>query len=132
MKQVIIFLAFFFASCMAVQAQDNIAEDKTIYEEVEEMPSFPGGKDSMLHYLANNIKYPIEAAMQHIQGRVVVSFIIEPDGTLSKVRIKESVCPSINAEAKRVVKAMPRWIPGKKNGKAVRVRYSVPITFKVG
>ena len=126
----LIMLLWMSISVMA-QEQINDAVDMKIYNEVEEMPSFYGGKDSLLVYLANNVRYPIDAAMQGIQGRVVVSFIVEPDGSLSKIRIKESVSPSINAEAKRIVKGMPRWIPGKKDGKPVRVRFSVPITFRM-
>ena len=102
-----------------------------MYEVVEQMPSFPGGPGALMRYLADNIKYPVEAQKNGIQGRVVVSFVVERDGSLSNFQIARSVEPSIDEEAIRVAKAMPRWIPGKHNGSATRVKYNIPISFRL-
>lgn len=85
----------------------------------------------MMSYLAENVKYPLVAAENGVQGRVVVEFIVEKDGSLSDVKVKRGVDPSLDREAVRVVKSMPRWNPGKKDGQPVRVRFSVPVTFRL-
>lgn len=97
---------------------------------VEEMPSFPGGMGAQMRYLLENIKYPKEAEMKGIQGRVLCSFVVEKDGSITDVKVLRSVDPSLDAEAVRVIKAMPRWIPGKWNGKPCRVAFILPINFK--
>ena len=97
----------------------------------DEKPSYPGGDGSMMSYLAENVKYPLVAAENGVQGRVVVEFIVEKDGSLSDVKVKRGVDPSLDREAVRVVKSMPRWNPGKKDGQPVRVRFSVPVTFRL-
>ena len=102
-----------------------------VYEVVEQMPSFPGGNSAMMQYLANNIKYPVAAQEKRIQGRVVTSFIVEPDGSISNVWVTRRVHPTLDHEAMRVVRSMPRWNPGKQNGKAVRVKYNVPTSFRL-
>ena len=81
--------------------------------------------------LASNIKYPVVAQENGVQGRVIVSFVVERDGSISDVRIASSVDPSLDREAQRVVKSMPRWKPGKQNGSAVRVKYTVPVVFRL-
>lgn len=95
------------------------------------MPSFPGGLGALLQYLKNNIKYPKIAEKQGIQGRVVCAFVVERDGSITDIEVKKSVSPELDKEAVRVIKAMPRWIPGKKDGVPTRVRYSMPITFNL-
>jgi protein TonB len=95
------------------------------------MPTFPGGPAALMKYLAENIKYPAEAQNNGIQGRVVVSFVVERDGSLSDFQIVRSVDPSIDEEAIRVAKAMPRWIPGRQNGSTTRVKYNVPVSFRI-
>lgn len=102
-----------------------------VFDVVEEMPSFPGGQGALMSYLASNIKYPVVAQENGVQGRVIVSFVVERDGSISDVRIARSVDPSLDREAQRVVKSMPRWKPGKQNGSAVRVKYTVPVVFRL-
>lgn len=102
-----------------------------IFDVVEEMPSFPGGNGALMSYLASNIKYPVVAQEIGVQGRVIVSFVVERDGSISDVRVARSVDPSLDREAQRVVKSMPRWKPGKQNGSAVRVKYTVPVVFRL-
>ena len=106
-------------------------EVEKVFEVVEQMPSFPGGDKALLEYLSNNIKYPVVAQENGVQGRVVVSFVVEKDGSITDVNVVRSVDPSLDKEAARVVKSMPRWIPGKQNGSAVRVKYNVPVSFKL-
>ena len=106
-------------------------EVEKVFEVVEQMPSFPGGDKALLEYLSNNIKYPVVAQENGVQGRVVVSFVVEKDGSITDVKVVRSVDPSLDKEAARVVKSMPRWIPGKQNGSAVRVKYNVPVSFKL-
>ena len=102
-----------------------------VFDVVEEMPSFPGGNGALMSYLASNIKYPVGAQENGVQGRVIVSFVVERDGSISDVRVARSVDPSLDREAQRVVKSMPRWKPGKQNGSAVRVKYTVPVVFRL-
>lgn len=105
--------------------------DDDVYEVVEKMPAFPGGMAELMKYLSSNIKYPVEAHKAGIQGRVVVSFIVNKDGTVKDAKIVRSVDKSIDAEALRVISAMPKWQPGYQDGKAVKVRYTVPVTFRL-
>lgn len=102
-----------------------------VFDVVEVMPQFPGGQIAMLQYLMKNIKYPEQAVKEGIQGRVTVRFIVEKDGSISDVKPVLSVHPLLNKEAVRVVKSMPKWTPGKHNGKPVRVRFNLPVMFKL-
>lgn len=106
-------------------------EENTVFEYVEQMPSFPGGEAALMRYLSKNIKYPPFAEENNIQGRVICSFVVERDGSVSDIRIKRSVDPSLDKEAMRVVSAMPKWIPGRQNGQMVRVKYTLPVTFRL-
>lgn len=99
-------------------------------DKVDEKPSFPGGESAMKSYLNSNVKYPVEAQENCIQGRVIVQFIIEKDGSISDVKISRSVDPSFDREALRVVKAMPKWNPGKLQGIPARVKNEVPVVFR--
>lgn len=103
----------------------------SIYEIVDVMPIFPGGETGMLKFLSDNIKYPAEAQEAGLEGRVFTRFIVNDDGSVSDVEILRSVHPLLDAEAVRVVKAMPKWTPGKVGGKAVKVRYSLPLVFRL-
>ena len=105
--------------------------DTKTFDVVDEMPSFPGGQGALMSYIASNMKYPANARESMIQGRVIVSFVIECDGSISDVRIARSVDPMLDREAMRVVKSMPKWKPGKHNGSAVRVKYTVPVPFRL-
>lgn len=102
-----------------------------VFDVVEEMPSFPGGQGALMAFLSSNIKYPVVAQENGVQGRVIVGFVVEKDGSISDVKVMRSVDPSLDREAQRVVKAMPRWKPGKQNGSAVRVKYTVPVVFRL-
>lgn len=103
-------------------------EQNKIFEVVEQQPQFPGG--SVNGWLADHIKYPVVAAENGISGRVVVQFVVERDGSVSQVRVVRGVDPSLDKEAQRVISSMPKWIPGKQNGQAVRSRFTVPVTFR--
>lgn len=102
-----------------------------VYDVVEEMPSFPGGQSALMQYLGNNVQYPFEAQENGVQGRVIISFVVENDGGISHVKVAKSANPALDREAMRVVETMPKWIPGKQNGECVRVRYSVPVVFRL-
>ena len=102
-----------------------------VFDVVEVMPQYPGGPIAMLKYLMENIKYPEQAMKEGIQGRVTVRFIVEKDGSISDVKPILSVHPLLNKEAVRVVESMPKWTPGKHNGKPVRVRFNLPVMFKL-
>lgn len=97
----------------------------------EQMPEFPGGTKALLSYLASNTKYPGSAVKNGIQGRVVLRFVIGPDGEISNITVLRSVSPEVDAEAIRVVKTMPKWKPGKQNGKVVPVYFTLPVSFKL-
>ena len=102
-----------------------------VFDVVEEMPSFPGGNGALMSYLNGNTKYPVVAQENGVQGKVIISFVVERDGSISDVRVARSVDPSLDREAQRVVKSMPRWTPGKQNGQTVRVKYTVPVVFRL-
>ena len=106
-------------------------EEEKVFDVVEQMPSFPGGDAALMNWLRNNVRYPAVAEENGIQGRVVVSFVVERNGSIPDVQVVKSVDPSLDKEASRVVKSMPNWIPGKQNGSAVRVKYNVPVTFRL-
>ena len=106
-------------------------EPDRVFDVVEQMPSFPGGQAKLMDYLSENIHYSAELAEACIQGRVIVSFIVEKDGSISNVKVLKSLDPLLDKEAVRVVSGMPKWIPGKQNGVAVRVRYIIPVTFRL-
>ena len=106
-------------------------EEEKVFDVVEQMPSFPGGNTALMKFLNENIHYPVVAQENGVQGRVVVSFVVERDGHITDVQIARSVDPSLDKEAQRVVKSMPKWIPGKQNGSAVRVKFNVPVSFRL-
>ena len=116
---------------VAPTKNSKISKSKKIYDVVDEMPVFPGGNGALLEYLATHVKYPVVAQENGVQGRVIVSFVVECDGSITDVRVERSVDPSLDREAIRVVSSMPRWSPGKLNGYIVRVKYSVPVAFKL-
>lgn len=108
---------------------ENHSEEK-IYDVVESMPSFPGGSGAMLAWISKNLCYPASAALENVQGRVIVSFVVERDGSLTDIHTVRSVDPALDREAEKVVSKMPRWTPGVQNGQRVRVRYNIPVTFR--
>lgn len=106
-------------------------EENKIFDVVEQMPAFPGGPAALMQYLTSHVKYPAVAEENGISGRVTVQFVVERDGSVTDVRTMKSVDPSLDREAERVVKSMPKWIPGKQNGSPVRVKYFVPVVFRL-
>ena len=98
---------------------------------VEHNPSFPGGQQALLEFLRENVKYPEQALKDSIEGRVVLSFVVETDGSLTDPKVVRGVHPLLDAEALRVLKLMPRWEPGNQGGKEVRIKYNMPVTFKM-
>lgn len=120
-------------SLMATTPENNPTEDKQekVFDVVEVMPQYPGGIPQMMKFISSNIKYPKDAIKKGMQGAVVVQFVVEPDGSVSNVHVVRSVFPSLDTEAVRMVKAMPKWSPGMQNGKPVRVRFNVPIRFSL-
>ena len=113
------------------QTVKKAAPDNKVYEVCEQMPSYVGGQPALMKYLIENVRYPKAAVEAKQQGRVVVQFVVEKDGAVSSVKLLRSVTPLLDAEAIRVVKAMPKWNPGKKDGKLVRVRYALPVSFRL-
>lgn len=105
--------------------------NEKVYDVVDQMPAFPGGVSGLVDYLSQNVHYPDLARVNNIQGRVMVKFVVEKDGSINECKIVKSVDPSLDKEALRVVKSMPKWQPGMKDGKPVRVSYTVPISFKL-
>ena len=126
-------------SLMAVFGLTTVSAQKTVVAEknqqafdvVEQMPEFPGGIKALLDYLCQNVKYPADAEKQKIEGRVIANFVVETDGSISNVEVFRPVFPSLDAEAVRVLSAMPKWKPGMQSGKVVRVKYTVPISFNL-
>lgn len=102
-----------------------------IFVVVEEMPEFPGGQSALMKYLSENIRYPVIAQENGIEGRVICSFVVERDGSITDVQVVRGVDPSLDREAVRVIQSMPKWKPGKQRGKPVRVRFTLPIVFRL-
>ena len=118
---------------MTASAQKTVVSqsNQNVYDAVEQMPEFPGGMPAMIEYLQNNLKYPKDAIKQQVGGRVMVMFVVETDGSLSNVRVARKVFHSLDTEAVRVVKSMPKWKPGKEKGRLVRVNYTLPVVFSL-
>ena len=130
-----LFLMSFMAVCclMTANAQKTVVSqtNQKVYDKVEQMPEYPGGMPAMIEFLQTNIKYPEDAVKQKVEGRVMVQFVVETDGSISDVHVAKQVFPSLDAEAIRVVQVMPQWVPGRENGKVVRVKYNLPIVFRM-
>lgn len=116
---------------IVVEAPPEEVVEEKVFDVVEQMPDFPGGMSALMQYLGKHIKYPVIAEENGIQGRVIVTFVVEKNGSITDVQVIKSVDPSLDKEAVRVVKSMPNWIPGKQNGSAVRVKYTLPVTFRL-
>ena len=106
-------------------------EEEEIFMVVEDQPEFPGGTAALLEYLRKNIKYPAICRENNIQGRVLVTFIVNKDGAIVETEVVKSVNPSLDKEALRVISQMPNWKPGSQRGKPVRVKYTVPVNFRL-
>jgi TonB family protein len=109
----------------------DIEKSEEVLLVVDEPPTFPGGMGELTRYLNNNVRYPAEAEKKKIQGRVVCAFVINATGTVSNVEVISGVHPLLDSEAQRILNTMPRWNPGKHQGVAVAVQYSVPVTFRI-
>lgn len=118
---------------MTANAQKTVVSqtNQKVFDTVEQMPEYPGGMQAMIEFLQTNMKYPEDAAKQKVEGRVMVQFVVETDGSVSDVHVAKQVFPSLDAEAVRVVQAMPKWTPGKEKGRVVRVKYLLPIVFRM-
>lgn len=123
-----ILLCLMMATLMTLSSE---AQTDKVYDRVEVMPEFPGGMQGLFEYMQNNVNYPKEAKNQKIEGRVIVSFIVEKDGSISDVHPLTAVHPLLDKEAIRLVNEMPRWKPGTEKGKAVRVSFALPVSFKL-
>ena len=134
MKKQFLLLVALFAFLLNVNAQKNVSkndESTRQYQVVEQMPEFPGGQKALLRFLENNVRYPAVAFANKIQGRTIVSFVVEPDGSVDNVEVAKSSSSVLDEEAVRVVKKFPKWKPGMIDGKPVRVKYCVPVNFKL-
>ena len=133
MKKLIILSLMAVFGLTTVSAQKTVVAEKNqqAFDVVEQMPEYPGGIKALLDYLCQNVKYPADAEKQKIEGRVIANFVVETDGSISNVEVFRPVFPSLDAEAVRVLSAMPKWKPGMQSGKVVRVKYTVPISFNL-
>lgn len=116
-------------SSRANKASNSSVSDDKVYNVVEQMPSFPGGDGAMMSWIKSHVQYPPEAREKGLQGRVLVKFVVEKDGSLSNIEVAKSVDPILDKEAVRVVKSMPKWHPGKNQGVALRVKGLVPVNI---
>ncbi|HQG67810.1 MAG TPA: energy transducer TonB, partial [Paludibacteraceae bacterium] len=114
-----------------VAAPIHEEDEQVIFQVVETMPQFPGGEQALFKFLNENIKYPVIAQENGIQGRVICQFVVNTDGSIVDIQVVRGVDPSLDKEAVRVIQSMPKWIPGKQRGKPVRVRFTLPINFKL-
>lgn len=122
--------AFAFENHDATKSNLNSAEQKEkVYLKVEQMPKYQGGEQELVNFLVKSIVYPEEAKKKGIQGKVFVEFVVGKDGAIKDVKIAKSADPLLDAEAIRVVKSMPKWVPGMEKGKQVAVQYTIPIKF---
>ena len=124
-------LAILFTINTTAMAQNKKTSNDKVFEKVEDMPEFPGGEQAMMDFVSKNVQYPKEAMEKGISGRVMVGFIVEKDGSIGDVKVVKGIGGGCDEEAVRVVKAMPKWKPGKEKGKPVRVSYMMPIFFKL-
>ena len=135
-KSLVLLMLCFFPARLFGQDKGTISTEGTvkgelIYDIVEQQPEFPGGYGALTQWIDDNLKYPVEAAMDGIEGRVIVQFIIRPTGKIVDAKVVRGIAPSLDKEALRLINIMPNWIPGRQKGKAVNVRYTTWITFKL-
>jgi len=130
----LLFMSLMAVCCLTtVSAQKTVVAEKNqkVFDVVEQMPQYPGGQMALFEYLMQNVKYPADAEKQKIEGSVIANFVVETDGTITNVGVSRPVFPSLDAEAIRVLQGMPKWTPGRQDGKPVKVRYVVPVRFKL-
>ena len=133
MKKLILMTVMAVFCLMTASAQKTVVsqENQKVFDTVEQMPEYPGGMPALIEFLQTNMKYPEDAQKQKVEGRVMVMFVVEKDGSITDVKVARNVFPSLDEEAVRVVNAMPKWTPGKEKGKPVRVQYTLPISFRL-
>ena len=133
MKKLIMMSLMAMFGLTTVSAQKTVVAEKNqqVFDVVEQMPEYPGGIQALFEYLQQNVKYPEDAVKQKIEGRVIATFVVETDGSINNVEVVKPAFPSLDAEAVRVLSAMPKWTPGMQSGKAVSVKYTVPISFNL-
>ena len=133
MKKFIIMALMAVFGLTTVSAQKTVVAKKNqkVFDVVEQMPEYPGGQAALIEYISNNVKYPDDAAKKKVEGKVFVTFVVDTDGKITDVSLLRKVFPSLDAEAIRVISGMPNWIPGKQKGQVVRVKYTVPIIFRL-
>jgi len=131
MKKCFFLISFFIAFVANMNLKAETSSDE-VFVMVEQMPEFPGGEQELWNFLSSNMRYPVIAMENNIQGEVVVQFIVEKDGSITDVQVVKSVDPSLDKEAVRMVRIMPKWQAGMQQGKPVRVKYLVPIKFTLG
>ena len=133
MKKLLLMSLMAMLGLTTVSAQKTVVAQKNqqVFDVVEQMPEYPGGMQALFEYLSQNVKYPEDAEKQKVEGRVIATFVVETDGSISNVEVVKPVFPSLDAEAVRVLSGMPKWKPGMQSGKVVRVKYTVPINFSL-
>ncbi len=124
-----VFMAVCLVAVFAFKQADDPQSQEKVYDKAEQMPEFQGGQEGLISYLTKSIQYPAEAKKKGTQGKVFVNFVVGKDGSVTNAKILKAVDPLLDAEALRVIKDMPSWIPGKDKGKEVAVQYTLPISF---
>ncbi|WP_247236042.1 energy transducer TonB [Telluribacter sp. SYSU D00476] len=130
-RQLMLLLALAGLWTMAGTPAAYAQSEEKIYTEVDKSPEFPGGVRAMYEYLARNIQYPTMAARNKVQGKVMTTFVVGEDGTIRDITVKSGVNKEVDQEAVRVIKRMPKWVPGELQGQRVAVQYNLPINFQV-
>jgi len=131
MKKLLFFLILGFTALTTARAQQTDTPCGKVYQVVEQMPQFPGGQSAMMKFIADSLRYPSVVCTGGVEGRIVVRFVVDCKGNIVNPLVVRSVDPLLDREAIRLVKSMPKWIPGRQNGKPVCVIYNVPIRFKL-
>lgn len=133
MKKFIIMALMALFGLTTVSAQKTVVAKKNqqVFDVVEKMPEYPGGQAALFEYLQKNVKYPADAEKKKVEGRVLVTFVVNTDGSITDIEVVRKTFPSLDAEAVRVISGMPRWKPGEQKGQKVRVKYTVPLTFRL-
>ena len=133
MRKLLIMSMMIMFGLTTVSAQKTVVaqKDQQVFDVVEQMPEYPGGMPALFDYLMQNVKYPSDAEKQKIEGIVIANFIVEKDGSISNVEVVKPVFPSLDSEAIRVITGMANWVPGKQKGEAVRVKFTLPISFRL-
>lgn len=119
------------ANLLTAESMGSKDGDEGRFVVVESQPEYPGGMGELMRFLSKNVRYPAAAQQARVQGKVIVEFLVGTDGSISDIKVKHSVCPELDAEAMRVIGLMPKWRPGEQRGKAVSVRYEMPIEFRL-